>query len=130
MKKKKLKKMKKSVISKWFYLQGAQWNSIIWCGWLAICIAGMCLPVFSYPLQLFLTSFAKSLLSAIPPLAEWTVRHFSVYSDDMFFVACADCGRIFVISYVFLAAIEFIYAFILTYIKTDEKSSKKVVNQY
>lgn len=129
MKKRISKKTKKSVLKKWLSFQKSQWNSIVWCGWLAICIAGMCIPVFSYPLQLFLTSFAKSLLSAVPPLAEWTVRHFSVYADDMFFVACADCGRIFVVSYVFIAIVEFIYAFILTYIKTEEKINKKVTTQ-
>lgn len=128
MKKRISKKAKKSVLKRWINFQKAQWNSIVWCGWMAICLSCMCFPVLAYPGQILLTSFAKSFLSAIPELANWTVRHFSVYGDDMFLIACADCGRILVLSYVFIAVIQLIYVFMLTYLKTEKKALKRVAN--
>ena len=116
--------MKKKVLRVWMSMVKAQWSSTAWFYWLAICILGMAFPIVSYPLQLLITSAAKAILSPIPQLADWTVRHDTIYySDDMFFIACADCGRIFFVSCVISAVIEFFIAFLQTYLK-KEKNEK------
>lgn len=115
--------MKKSVLKTWLMVLVAQWGSLGWTIWIGACITGMCLPIFGYPIQLILTFLAKSLLSAIEPLAEWTVRHHSVYGDEMWMVACADCGRIFFVSCIIAAIIDFFIAFGSVYVKADEKEN-------
>ena len=116
--------MKKSVLKMYLKVLAAQWSNIGWACWMGICITCMCFPVFGYPGQLVLTFFGRSLLSAIEPLAEWTVRHHSVYGDEMWAVACADCGRIFFVSCIIAALVDLLIAFGIVYVTTDEKKNK------
>lgn len=109
--------MKKKVIAKTFELQKAQWVNFGWWIWMALCLFCFCLPVFSFPLQFLITSMGKAILSPIPVISNWAVRHFDVYTDNMFLVACSDCGRIFFISCIVALVLEFLYAFITIYIK-------------
>ena len=115
--------MMKKVLRVWRYMIRDQWDSPAWNVWTIVCILLIVIPMMSYPFQLLITSAAKAILSPIPQLAAWTIRHDMidydgsyVYNDDMYyFVACADMVRIFFVSCVISAVIEFFIAFLLIY---------------
>ena len=94
---------------------------IHWLCWTVVCIACMATPGVSYPVQVLVTSMGKALLSPIAPLAEWAVRHYSVYDIEMYFIACADCGRLYVLSYILTSIIELLISFANTWLATDQK---------
>lgn len=114
--------MMKKILKTWMDVKIAQWTSPIWGAWVTVWITSMSLPVFGYPLQLILTTAGKAFLSPVAPLAKWAVRHYSINDDEMFFVACADCGRLFFISCIIISIIEFfIILIVLNYTETDKK---------
>lgn len=110
--------MIKNVLKTWTNMQKAQWKNGAWIAVISVHLSCMAVPVFFFPAQVIITSAWKALLSPFPPLAEWTVRNFSVYSDEVFLIACADCGRIIFLLCFITAFIEFFIAFLRTYLLT------------
>ncbi len=110
----------KDVLSVWMFRLKALWSNWGWELWIGFCIVGMLIPTLVYPLQILVITLGRAILSPIPKLAEWAVRSYMDYSDDMFLIACADCGRIFFLSCVISAFIEFLIAVIQAYTYSEE----------
>ena len=100
----------KKFVKNWIAMEMLQWMFPVWWIWIAICLTAICIPILGYPLQFILTAGGKALLSPFPRIAEWAVRHYSVYNDDMWLIACADCGRILFLSCIFSTIIDIILA--------------------
>lgn len=116
--------MKKKVLRVWMSMVKAQWENPAWNVWTILCIVLIVMPGISFPFQFIIASAAKAILSPIPQLAAWTIRYDMIdYEDMSFFVLCADMARIFFVSCVISAVIEFFIAFLQTY-SEKEKNEK------